>query len=48
MIGAGIHSKKDVEVSLKLGAKGILISSYIVKSNDPEKRLEELAKCYNL
>ncbi|MFA5749977.1 MAG: triose-phosphate isomerase [Candidatus Shapirobacteria bacterium] len=48
LIGAGIHSKKDVEVSLKLGAKGILISSYIVKSNDPEKRLEELAKCYNL
>jgi triosephosphate isomerase len=46
LVGAGIHSPKDVEVSLKLGAKGILISSYIVKSNDPEKRLEELAEVF--
>lgn len=45
-VGAGIHSTKDVEVSLKLGAKGILISSYIVKSNNPEKKLEELASCF--
>jgi len=35
-----------VEVSLELGAKGILISSYIVKSNDPEKRLVELAEVF--
>ena len=45
-VGAGIHSIKDVEVSLKLGAKGILISSYIVKNKNPEERLEELAKCF--
>lgn len=45
-VGAGIHSVKDVEVSLKLGAKGILISSYIVKSKNPEERLEELARCF--
>jgi triosephosphate isomerase len=46
LVGAGIHSAKDVEVSLKLGAKGILISSYIVKSSDPEKRLTELAEVF--
>ena len=45
-VGAGIHSTKDVEVSLKLGAKGILISSYIVRSKNPEKKLEELANCF--
>ena len=45
-VGAGIHSVKDVEVSLKLGAKGILISSYIVKNKNPEERLEELARCF--
>ncbi len=48
LVGAGIHSPKDVEISLKLGAKGILISSYIVKSNQPEKRLNELAERFNL
>jgi len=46
LVGAGIHSPKDVEVSLKLGAKGILISSYIVKNSDPEKALEGLAKVF--
>lgn len=46
LVGAGIHSAKDVKVSLELGAKGILISSYIIKSKNPEKRLEELAGCF--
>lgn len=47
LIGAGIHSKTDVEVGLKLGAKGILISSFIVKSKNPERRLTELAETFN-
>jgi len=46
LVGAGIHSAEDVKVSLKLGAKGILISSYIVKSKNPEEKLMELAKCF--
>ncbi len=46
LAGAGIHSTEDVKVSLKLGAKGILISSYIVKSKNPEEKLMELAKCF--
>jgi triosephosphate isomerase len=46
LVGAGIHSPKDVEISLKLGAAGILISSYIVKNDQPEKKLMELAKCF--
>ncbi|HOR01796.1 MAG TPA: triose-phosphate isomerase [Candidatus Woesebacteria bacterium] len=46
LVGAGIHSPKDVKISLKLGAAGILISSYIVKSDRAEERLMELAKCF--
>ncbi len=43
LVGAGIKTAKDVEIALKLGAKGILIASGIVKAKDPEKTLRELA-----
>jgi triosephosphate isomerase len=46
LVGAGIHSSDDVKVSVELGAKGILISSYIVKSKNPEEKLTELARCF--
>jgi len=46
LVGAGIHSKEDVSVSLKLGAKGILISSFIIKAKDPEKELTEIASAF--
>lgn len=48
LVGAGIHSKKDVEVALKLGAKGVLISSFIVKAKDPEKELTEIAAAFSV
>jgi len=46
LVGAGIHSKEDVEVSLKLGAKGVLISTFIMKAEDPEKELMEVASAF--
>lgn len=46
LVGAGIHSVDDVRKSLEAGAKGILISSYIVKAKDPEKKLLELANVF--
>jgi triosephosphate isomerase (TIM) len=46
LVGAGVHSPEDVKVSLKLGAKGILISAYIVRDGSPEDKLMELAKCF--
>ena len=46
LVGAGIHSKEDVIASLKLGAKGVLISSFIVKAKDPEKELTEIASVF--
>jgi triosephosphate isomerase len=46
LVGAGVHSIEDVKVSLKMGAKGILISSFIVKAKDPEKELIKLAEVF--
>ena len=41
LVGAGISSKKDVEISLQLGAKGFLVATAVVKAKDPEKALRE-------
>ncbi|MDD2483224.1 MAG: triose-phosphate isomerase [Candidatus Shapirobacteria bacterium] len=46
LVGAGIHSKEDVKISLKIGARGVLISSFIVKAKDPEKELMEIASAF--
>jgi triosephosphate isomerase len=44
IVGAGIHSQKDVEISLKMGAKGILVATDVVLAKNPKKELEDLAK----
>ena len=41
MVGAGINSAKDIEVALRLGARGFLVATAVAKSQDPEKRLRE-------
>jgi triosephosphate isomerase (TIM) len=42
LVGAGIHTNKDVMVACKLGASGIAVSSAITKSRNPGKKLKEL------
>ena len=42
LIGAGIHTRKDVKTAMKLGAGGIAISSAITKAKNPGKKLKEL------
>lgn len=42
IVGAGIHSKEDVEVAIKLGAKGIAVATYVVKAVDPKEAIETL------
>ncbi len=44
IVGAGIRSKKDVEVVMKMGAAGILVASGVVTDEDPEGRLVELTE----
>ena len=43
LVGAGIKDKNDVLVSLKRGAKGIVPSSAVIKAENPQKVLEDLA-----
>ena len=42
LVGAGVNNKKDVQIAKKLGAKGILVSSAVLKSNNPKKIIKEL------
>lgn len=45
-VGAGINKKSDVEKSVELGAKGILVASSVVLSPNPEKVLLDLASAF--
>ncbi len=42
IVGAGIHSLKDVKKSLELGAVGVAVATDIVKAVDPKKELLDL------
>lgn len=44
IIGAGIKNQEDVKIGMKLGAKGILVSSHVVLAKDPKKVLLDLTR----
>ena len=44
LVGAGIHTKEDVKIAMKLGASGIAVSSAITKAKNPGKKLREFLK----
>jgi triosephosphate isomerase len=44
LCGAGISSGEDVKAAIELGTKGILVSSAVVKSNNPQSILTGMAK----
>ena len=46
LIGAGIHSPEDIRVGLELGAKGFLLATDVVKAQNPEEQLRELAEVF--
>jgi len=43
LCGAGINSKEDYKEALKLGCKGVLVSSIVANSKNPEKFLKEVS-----
>lgn len=43
LVGAGIKTGEDVKTAVRLGAAGVLLASGVVKSDDPEKTLFDLA-----
>ena len=42
LCGAGVKTKEDVKIAMKLGAKGILLASGVTKAQNPEKVLRDL------
>jgi len=44
LCGAGITKGEDVAAALRLGTKGVLLASGVVKARDPSKTLMKLAK----
>lgn len=42
LCGAGIKAKEDVIIAKRLGAKGVLVASGVVKAKKPENALREL------
>ena len=42
LVGAGIHTRKDVDIALKLGASGIAVSSSVMKARNPLAELKRL------
>ena len=42
LVGAGVKTREDVELSIKLGAQGILIASGITRAPDPRSALNSL------
>lgn len=46
LVGAGIKDGGDLKIALKMGARGVLVASAIVKDKDPYGRLLELAKAF--
>jgi triosephosphate isomerase len=46
IVGAGVKEMRDVEVALRLGAKGIAIASAVVLASDQKKIINELASAF--
>lgn len=44
IVGAGIHSRKDVQTALDLGAVGVLVATDVVLAKKPKKELLDLAE----
>jgi len=43
LVGAGVTASNDIAEALRLEAKGVLLASGFVKSNNPKKVLQEMA-----
>lgn len=44
IVGAGIKTPEDIEIALKLGAKGVLVASGVTRAADPRAVLRGFAK----
>ncbi len=44
LVGAGVRDYDDVRLACEMGASGVLLASGVVKADDPEAALRELAR----
>lgn len=44
LVGAGINTKEDIDIAMKLGASGVAFASVITKAKDPVKVLRGMIK----
>ncbi len=44
LVGAGVHTREDVEKALKFGAHGVFVASAVCKAKHKEKIIKELGK----
>ena len=44
LVGAGIKNNEDLKIAMKLGAKGVALSSAVTKAKNPKKVLKDLMK----
>jgi len=44
LVGAGVKNAEDVKIAVKLGAKGILVASGVVKASDVREAIVDLIK----
>lgn len=46
IVGSGINDKDDITESLKIGAQGVILASSVIKAQDIEEKILELAKAF--
>ncbi len=44
LVGAGINSKEDIDIAMKLGARGVAFASVITTAKNPGKKLKGMMK----
>lgn len=42
LVGAGVKTKEDIDIAMKLGAEGVLLASGVTKAKDPRKAIQSL------
>lgn len=46
LVGAGVKNKRDVEISLQLGAAGVALASGLIKAESPDEVLRDLLSAF--
>ncbi len=42
LVGAGVKTKEDIDIAMKLGAEGVLLASGVTKAKDPMRAIQSL------